>query len=102
MCPKQDLTLAAQVLLPSSWCFGLQAGGEIPAQVSPGQRTCPATQELETLRNKKLGGIISHISICFDMRKCSFIDVAVTLLSLMPSFKSLFSLGFICLVITVS
>lgn len=75
---------------------------EKAAQVSPGQRTCPAIQELETLGNKKLEGIISYINIGFDRRKCSLIDVAVTLLSLMLSFKSPFSLGFICLVITVS
>lgn len=63
---------------------------------------CPATQELETLRNKNLEGIILHINIYSDTRKHSFIDVAVTLLSLMLSFKSLFSPGFICLIITVS
>lgn len=81
MCLEWDLILAAQVLLPSSWSFGFQAGVEMAAHVCPGQKTQPATQELETLRNKKLEGIISRINICFDIRKCSLIDVAVTLLS---------------------
>lgn len=41
--PLMGSDSGTQVLLPSSWCFGLQAGVEIIAQVSPGQKTCPAT-----------------------------------------------------------
>lgn len=46
--------------------------------------------------------IIPCIIICFDIQKCSLLAAAITLLSLMFSFKCLFSLGFTCLVITVS